>query len=138
EPGEEAAYLQLPQTLPDQRDGRSLQLSLSLDAEGLASGTGRDEHFGFEAASLKDALERLDRDQRKQAVESMLGRGLRGVSLEQLSTEHETEIGGSATLVYALHVELARHDAEQLFVPSSLSPARLTRRWAGTGERNVA
>ena len=138
EPGEEPVEIRTPSALPDQKDGRAVSLELKLEASGAASGTGRDEHFGFEAASLKDALERLDRDQRKQAVESMLGRGLRGVSLEQLSTEHETEIGGSATLVYALHVELARRDAEQLFVPSSLSPARLTRRWAGTGERNVA
>src|SRR5438045_3923159 len=108
EPGEEAAYLQLPQTLPDQRDGRSLQLSLSLDAEGLASGTGRDEHHGFEAASLKDALQRLDGEQRKQAVESMLGRGLRGVTVESLAIEREAEIGGTATLLYGVRVQLAR------------------------------
>ena len=137
EPGEEAAYLQLPQTLPDQRDGRSLQLSLSLDAEGLASGTGRDEHHGFEAASLKDALERLDGEQRKQAVESMLGRGLRGVTLESLAIEREAEIGGTATLVYGVRVQLARRDGAQLFVPAALVPSRLARRWLQTAERQV-
>ena len=137
EPGEEAAYLRLPQTLPDQRDGRSLQLSLSLDAEGLASGTGRDEHHGFEAASLKDALERLDGEQRKQAVESMLGRGLRGVALESLAIEREAEIGGTATLVYGVRVQLARRDGAQLFVPAALVPSRLARRWLQTAERQV-
>src|SRR3989449_3415189 len=87
EPGEEPEYIRLPQTLPGQRDGRSLQMELTLDPEGVASGTGRDEHQGFEAATLKDALERLDAEQRKQAVESTLGRGLRGVTLESLATE---------------------------------------------------
>jgi hypothetical protein len=137
EPGEEAVYVRLPETLPDQREGRSLQLSLSLDAEGLASGTGRDEHHGFEAASLKDALERLDGEQRKQAVESMLGRGLRGMTLESLATEREAEIGGTATLVYGVRVQLARRDGAQLFVPASLVPSRLARRWLQTAERQV-
>ncbi|MFN2549686.1 MAG: hypothetical protein ABR567_19865 [Myxococcales bacterium] len=138
EPGEQPIEIRTPASLPDEKDGRALSLDLKLDASGAATGNGRDEHFGFEAASLKDALERLDRDQRKQAVEAMLGRGLRGVSLEQLSTEHETEVGGSATLIYSLHVDLARRDGDQLFVPSSMSPSRLVRRWAGTGDRNVA
>ena len=137
EPGEEPAYVRLPQALPGERDGRELGMELALDAEGTASGTGRDEHFGFEAASLKDALERLDRDQRKQAVEAMLGRGLRGVTLESLAAEGETDLGGPATLVYGLRVPLARRDGAQLFLPASLVPARLARRWLQTAERRV-
>jgi hypothetical protein len=137
EPGEEPAQIRTPSALPDQRDGRSVTLDLKLAPDGSASGNGRDEHFGFEAASLKDALERLDRDQRKQAVEAMLGRGLRGVALDQLATEHETDLGGSATLVYGLHLDLARRDGAQLFVPGSLLPARLTRRWGSAGDRTV-
>jgi hypothetical protein len=112
-------------------------MDLTLDGEGLATGTGRDEHFGFEAASLKDALDRLDGDQRKQAVEAMLGRGLRGVTLESLTTEGENDLGGSATLVYGLRVPLARKDGAQLLMPGSLVPARLARRWLQTAERRV-
>ena len=137
EPGEEPGYIRLPQTLPGQADGRSLQMELTLDPEGVASGTGRDEHQGFEAATLKDALERLDGDQRKQAVESTLGRGLRGVTLESLATEHENDVGGAATLVYGFRVQLARRDGAQLFVPGSLVPSRLARRWLQTAERQV-
>jgi hypothetical protein len=137
EPGEEPAYIRLPAALPDQRDGRELRMDLALDAEGAATGTGRDEHHGFEAASLKDALERLDRDQRKQAVESMLGRGLRGVTLESLAVEHETDLGGPATLIYGVQVQVARRDGTQLFVPSSMIPSRLARRWLQTAERQV-
>jgi hypothetical protein len=137
EPGEEPEYVRLPQSLPGQRDGRALQMELTLDPEGVATGTGRDEHHGFEAATLKDALERLDGDQRKQAVESTLGRGLRGVALESLATEHENDVGGPATLVYGFQVQLARRDGAQLFVPASLVPSRLARRWLQTAERKV-
>jgi tetratricopeptide (TPR) repeat protein len=137
EPGEEPEYIRLPQTLPGQGEGRVLNMELSLDPEGVASGTGRDEHHGFEAANLKDSLERLDGDQRKQAVESTLGRGLRGVALESLATEHENDVGGPATLVYGFRVQLARRDGAQLFVPSSLIPSRLARRWLQTAERRV-
>jgi hypothetical protein len=138
EPGEEPVHVRLPGTQPGQRDGRAVTLELALDAAGSARGQGRDQHFGFEAASLKDVLERIDKDQRKQAVEAMLGRGLRGVTLDSLSTEHEADLGGSATLQYGLRVDLARRDGDQLFVPSSLMPSRMVRRWGGAGERTVA
>jgi hypothetical protein len=137
EPGEEPVQIKLPRSLPDQHDGRAVSLDLKLDAEGMAVGTGHDEHFGFEAAALKDALERLDREQRKQAVESMLGRSLRGVTLETLNTEHETDLGGSAALDYSVRVPLARKEGRRLFVPQSLVPARLIRRWAQLADRTV-
>jgi len=137
EPGEDAAHIKLPSSFPGQQDGRALQLELSMDAEGAASGTGRDEHRGFEAASLKDALERLDQDQRKQAVESMLAHGLRSVSLDSLSAAHESEVGGTAALSYALKAQIARRDGAQLFVPSSLVPARLSRQWVQLADRQT-
>ena len=137
EPGEEPLQIRTPAALPGEKEGRVVSLDLTLDAAGAAKGQGRDEHFGFEAASLKDALERLDRDQRKQAVEAMLGRGLRGISLETLSADHESDQGGSATLQYGLHLDLARRDGEQLFAPSSLLPSRMVRRWGGAAERTV-
>jgi hypothetical protein len=137
EPGEEPVQIKMPASLPDSRDGRSLSLTLKLDADGMAKGEGRDEHFGFEAASLKDALERLDRDQRKQAVEAMLGRGLPGVTLETLTTEHENDLGGSAALVYTVQAQFARKEGGRLFVPQAVAPGRLLRRWAQLAERPV-
>jgi hypothetical protein len=137
EPSEAPVEIRTPSALPGQEEGRQVALELELDAQGVATGKGRDQHLGFEAAALKDALERMDRDQRKQAVEAMLGRGLAGVSLETLSAEHETDLGGGATLQYELHVALARRDGEQLFLPSSLLPSRMVRRWGGAGERTV-
>ncbi|HUJ27724.1 MAG TPA: DUF3858 domain-containing protein, partial [Myxococcales bacterium] len=137
EPGEEPVQIRLPESLPGEENGRSLSLELKLSPDGTAQGSGRDQHRGFEAASLKDALERLDHDQRKQAVEAMLGRGLRGVKLESLRAEHEADLGGDATLVYTMSAGIARKDGPELLVQASLAPSRLTRRWAFSGERSA-
>jgi hypothetical protein len=137
EPGEAPVRLRVPAQLPGQRDGRKVSLTLVLAKDGSANGTGRDEHEGYEAAGLKDALERMDPDQRKQAVEAMLGRGLHGVTLDKLATEHETDVGGTAALVYSLHTQLARQDGDSLFAPASVLPERLGRRWASKAERTL-
>jgi hypothetical protein len=67
----------------------------------------------------------------------MLGRGLHGVTLDTLSTEHESDLGGSASLLYAFHAPFARKDAARLYVPQSVTPARLARRWAQVAERTL-
>jgi hypothetical protein len=137
EPGEAAALVETPRL--DLRDGRSdgrlLTLELALDAQGLAAGTGRDEQRGFEAAALREALERLDGEQRRQGVEGMLGRGLRGVTLEKLSFEGESQQGGTAALLYTLQARVGRREGEALRVPGSLLPSRLSRRWVQKAER---
>ncbi len=135
EPGEEPELAKTPDDSDPARDGRTLKMGLRMDATGAATGAGSDEHRGFEAASLKDALERMDRDQRKQAVEAMLNRGLRGVTLDSLSTEHEGDLGGSGTLQYALHAQLGRKEGSSLALPSSVLPARVGRRWVQKAER---
>ena len=135
EPGEEPQQIRTPAGVA--ADGREVALQLSLDAGGAATGTGRDRHKGFEAAGLKDALERFDETQRRQAVESMLARGLRGVELDSLAAEGETEVGGATTLVYGLRVQLARRDGNMLFVPASLMPQRLSRRWVQKADRTL-
>jgi hypothetical protein len=133
EPGEEPLRIRTP--AGSNGDGRDIALRLALDANGSAEGTGRDEHRGFEAAGLKDALERFDDTQRKQAIESMLSRGLRGLELTSVNVEGESEVGGSATGVYAMRAQVARKDGPQLFVQASLVPQRLGRRFAQRAER---
>jgi hypothetical protein len=134
EPGEEPTLVDTPAE-DGAQDGRALALDLRLDADGVAAGSGRDEHLGFEAASLKDSLERLDKDHRKQGVEGMLSRGLRSVQLEELSVEGENELGGSGTLVYKLRAQLGRKENGGVVLPSTPMPARLARRWAPKAER---
>ena len=114
-----------------------MSFQLTLDGDGAAAGTGRDKHLGFEAAGLKDVLERFDDTQRKQAVESMLGRGLRGVELESLTAEGDADTGTSTTLVYGLKAQLARREGSQLVLPASLSAQRVARRWAPKAERKL-
>ena len=135
EPGEEPRQIRTP--AGPSGDGREVALQLELDSTGAATGGGRDRHLGFEAAGLKDALERFDETQRKQAVESMLGRGLRGVELDSLAAEGDSEVGGATTLVYGLRVHLARRDGARLLVPASLSPQRLSRRWVQKADRTL-
>ena len=135
EPGEAPVRLRVPAELPGQREGRAISLELLLSKDGSATGTGRDEHDGYGAAGLKDALERMDQAQRKQAVEAMLGRGLHGVTLDSLAADHESQVGGPAALVFALHTQLARQDGSALFAPASVLPERLGRRWAQKAER---
>jgi hypothetical protein len=137
EPGEAPQRIRLPQSRPASNDGRDVSLQLDVGADGVARGHGRDLYRGFEAATLKDALERLDEVQRKQAVESMLGRGLRGVELESLSVEGEMAVAAPATLAYDVRVQLARRQGDRLLLPASLLPARLGRRWAQKAERTA-
>jgi cellulose synthase operon protein C len=133
--GEEPQHVRLP--VSGQPDGHDVGFSLAIDAEGVASGEGRDVHKGFDAAALRDALERLDDPQRKQAVESMLGRSLRGLELLSLGVDGETTPSGPATLLYEVRVQLARRDANRLLVPASLMPQRLSRRWVQKAERTA-
>ena len=67
----------------------------------------------------------------------MLSRGLRGVELDSLQVEGESEVGGPATAVYGMRVQLARKDGPQLFLPASLVPQNLSRRWAERAERTL-
>ena len=136
EPGEEPQRLRTPE-LPSEPEGREVSFQLALAADGTATGSGRDRYQGFEAAGLKDALERFDAGQRKQAVEGTLGRGLRGLSLDSLSTEGEGDLGGAASLIYQLHAPLGTQDGDKLIVPASLLPQRLSRRWVQTAERTL-
>lgn len=152
EPGEEPTQLQTPRDAPASlsgadaavagpvaarwSDGRAVTLDLTLQPDGAARGTGRDVYLGSEAAGLKDGLERMDQDQRKQAVEGMLGRGLRGLALDALSSEGDGTVGPATALLYELHLTFPRA-GERLTVPASLLPLRLSRRWTQKAVRKL-
>src|SRR5207237_966770 len=99
------------------------------------TGAGREAYLGFDGAGLKDALERLDESQRKQAIETMLGRGLRRVELTKLTAEGEGELGTPAVLHYEIRAQVARREGNRLIVPGSLLASRLSRRFAEPAER---
>jgi len=137
EPGEEPQRIRTPDREGSGGSGRRMTLTLTLDGEGGASGEGRDAYLGFDGAALKDALERLDEAQRKQAIETMLGRGLRRVELTKLTAEGEGELGTPAVLHYEIRSQVARREGDRLIVPGSLLPARLSRRFAEKADRSL-
>ena len=124
EPGEEPQRIRMPGAEASAGSGRRMTLALTLDGEGGASGEGRDAYLGFDGAGLKDALERLDESQRKQALETMLGRGLRRVELTKLTAEGEGELDTPAVLHYEIRAQVARREGNRLIVPGSLLASR--------------
>jgi tetratricopeptide (TPR) repeat protein len=137
EPGEDPQRIRTPSGEGSAGSGRRLTLSLTVDAEGGATGEGTDSYLGFDGASLKDALERIDEAQRKQAIEMMLGRGLRRVELVKLSAEGEGQVSVPATLHYDLRAQAGRREGDRLVVPGSLLASRLSRRLIEKADRSL-
>jgi hypothetical protein len=137
EPGEEPQRIRTPEAEGNAGSGRRMTLTLTLDGEGGARGVGHDSYLGFDGASLKEALERIDESQRKQAIETMLGRGLRRVELEKLSAEGEGDPGVPAVLHYEIRAQVARREGNRLIVPGSLLASRLSRRFVEKAERSL-
>jgi hypothetical protein len=137
EPGEDPQRIRTPAGEGSAGSGRRLTLSLTVDAEGGATGEGADTYLGFDGAALKDGLERIDEAQRKQAIEMMLGRGLRRVELVKLSAEGEGQVGVPATLHYDIRAQAGRREGDRLVVPGSLLASRLSRRFIEKADRSL-
>ena len=137
EPGEEPQRIRTPEAEGAAGNGRRMTLTLTLDGEGGARGEGRDSYLGFDGASLKDGLERLDESQRKQAIETMLGRGLRRIELEKLTAEGEGVPDVPAVLHYEIRAQVARREGDRLVVPGSFLASRLSRRYVEKAERSL-
>jgi hypothetical protein len=135
QPGEADALEVAPPGAPADAELRSYRLELALDVSGAARGSGRDEQRGFAAAGLREALERLSVEQRRQAVEGMLGRSARGVRLERLEVLGEEDPGGPAALRFQLALQLGRPEGGGLRLPASSLPQQLARRFLQKAER---
>jgi len=138
EPGDEPSrplLARTPGTPNEGDDGRTMTFALKIGPTGETVGQVHDEVAGFEAAALREALEQLDEQSRRQAVEQMLARAIPRAALESLTVAGESAQGGPASLDYTLHADLGRPDGPSLRLPSSLSPANLSRRFAEKSER---
>jgi len=151
-PGEPLAVTRTPAENP-RREQRELDLRLVLDGAGGAAVEGTDRYPGALGAGAKASLERLDQAARRQAVEQLLTRSLRGIRLTELSIEGEedpeaplvmrwkgtatglTRDGGGAVLVDApmlaarlgaRHVRLAARTTPLLLDATERSLMRLT------------
>jgi hypothetical protein len=151
-PGEPLVVTRSPAENP-RPDRRELDLRLVLDGAGGAAVEGTDRYPGALGAGAKAALERLDQAARRQAVEQLLTRSLRGIRLTELAIEGEedpeaplvmrwkgtatglTRDGGGAVLVDApmlaarlgaRHVRLAARTTPLLLDAAERSLMRLT------------
>ena len=65
--------------------------NLASDPDGGADLSGVERYLGTMGAMLKAQLEPMDAAQRRQAIEGMLGRTFRGISVAEVSFEGETD-----------------------------------------------
>jgi len=114
--------------------GRVVEVVLSLAEDGTLTGEGLERYLGFDGAWARGSLEKLDDDRRKQAVESALAKGFRGLVLDELSVDPPDD---SLTLRYRFTVPDAAHDLGQGLRSLDLDffAAGLGRRFLTRGDR---
>ncbi len=120
-------------------DQRTLDLAITLDADGGAAVEGSDRYPGALGAGAKAALERLDQAARRQAVEALLTRSLRGVRLTELAIEGEEDPEAPLTMRWkGTAAGLAREGGGALLVDAPLMAARLGARYVRLATRETA
>src|SRR6266702_1594148 len=127
-PGERAEVTRTPPD--DGSERRRTRLAIAVDGEGNATVEGAEEYRGVEAASLRDAIEKIDGPARRQAMEQTLARTFRSPSLLDLQVDGERALEAPMTLRWRARVEgWARLEAGRAVVEAPLFPARLGARF---------
>ncbi|HEY0838679.1 MAG TPA: tetratricopeptide repeat protein, partial [Vulgatibacter sp.] len=118
--------------------GRVVEVRLTLREDGTLVGEGSERYLAFDAAWARGSLEKLDEDSRKQAVESALAKGFRGLTLDELAIDPPD--GESLVLRYRFTVPTATHDLGQGMRSLDLDffAANLGRRYLTRGDRETA
>jgi len=116
--------------------GRVVEILLSLSDDGTLVGEGTERYLGFDGAWARGSLEKLDDDRRRQAVESALAKGFRGLTLDELDVDPPDD---SLTLRYRFTVADAAHDLGQGLRSMDLDffAAGLGRRFLARGDRET-
>jgi hypothetical protein len=117
-------------------DIKKVSLTLTVSPDGVAAGEGEERYEGFEAAYLRSGLERLDEEQRKQAIEAAVSRTFRGASLTSFEVREEERSGTPVVLRYRFSTPgFARVDGNRLVLSHGIYPAGLSRRYVALFER---
>ena len=136
EPGEALRSTTTPRSAQD--DGKHVVLKLALAADGTLSGEGEERYDGFDGAYLKSGLERLDKDQRRQAIEASVSRTFRNAALKTFSVEEDEKSGTPAALHYTFNAPgFAFARGAELVVTSGIFPSGLGRRYVSLSERKT-
>jgi hypothetical protein len=136
QPGEAMRQVKTP--TDDVTDTHQVRYALTLDAAGDVVGQGEETYSGFEAASIWGALDRLNEQQRRQAVEVGLARSVRGAQLDTLEVVGAPAVGAPVTLRYAFKAKkFARATESGLELTRPLSPASLGPRFVALSQRTT-
>ncbi|HUK65800.1 MAG TPA: tetratricopeptide repeat protein [Anaeromyxobacteraceae bacterium] len=135
-PGEKVEVVRTPPVDPSER--RTTRLEVTLDAEGGAALTGTEEYRGYEAASLRASLERLDGPARRQALEQALARSFRSPSLSEVEVEGESALDAPLKIRWRARVEhWARMEEDRAVVDLPVFPALLRTRFLQRARRET-
>jgi hypothetical protein len=120
------------------REGRELVLEVALAADGSAEVQGLDRYHGALGAGAKAAFERLDATARRQAVEQLLARSFRGLTLTELVVEGEQAPEAPLAIRWRGTVPaLARDAGGAVLVEAPLLQARLGPRYLQLAARTT-
>lgn len=135
-PGEEVEVTRTPPD--DGAERRRVRVAVTVDADGGALVEGADRYEGFEAASLRASLERLDGQSRRQAMEQLLARSFRGAALLDLAVDGDGALDGPLTLRWRARVDhWARLEEGRAVVEQPVFPARLGARYLQRAARET-
>ncbi|MBI5543297.1 MAG: hypothetical protein HY901_05375 [Deltaproteobacteria bacterium] len=120
-------------------DGKHVALQLSLSAEGTLSGKGVETYRGLEAAFLRATLERMNQEQRHQALEAAIARTFENGALTELAIEETEEPGSPVVFRFSFVAPgFARADGDgRIIVPHGIYPSSFARRFLHQFERRT-
>ncbi|HTN51464.1 MAG TPA: hypothetical protein VML50_03600 [Anaeromyxobacter sp.] len=137
EPGEavEATRTPVAALVPDQRE---LRARIAVDADGNAGLSGSDRYQGASAGELKEAFGRLDAADRRQAIEAMLGRNFRGVTVSEVTVAGEEDPDVPLEIRWKARApDLVRASDGGLVLEAPLFPVRLGARYVRLATRTT-
>ncbi|WP_242395545.1 DUF3857 domain-containing protein [Anaeromyxobacter oryzisoli] len=119
-------------------EDRTLALRIVLGADGGATIVGSDRYTGAAAGALKSALESLDATERRQAMEGILGRMFRGVSVTRVEIAGEDDPDAPGEIRFEARApELARAADGGRVLEAPIFPARLGARYVQVARRRT-
>jgi hypothetical protein len=135
-PGEQ---VQVTTTPPDDRANRRIvTVRVALEADGGASVEGTDRYGGFEAAGLRSALEQMDAQSLRQALERALAGSFGSVRLTSVDVEGERDVDRPLVLRWRARARhWARVEDGRVVVDTPVVPARLGARFLQRATRET-
>ncbi|HEY3446633.1 MAG TPA: hypothetical protein VGK67_09725 [Myxococcales bacterium] len=118
-------------------DGKKVVLQLALAADGTLTGKGEETFRGIEAAFLKMQLEKLNEEQRRQALEASIARTFDNGTLTELAIEESEVSGAPVVLRFSFAAPgFAREEGDKL-VLRGIYPSNFARRFLHQFERKT-